>query len=163
MTKIKADFTEVARKMMAGVVQIHIEGNLDADNQSVMNPAIRIPGNWSGSGFFIKYGDLEGYIVTNAHVARNAVKIKISSMLTSEERFEADVVGLVKQLEPDVALLKLTDGELERFNSMAFSEIEYLELREGSSLSRGEEIKAIGYPMGMVEPNIYQVSVMTAR
>ena len=139
---------------MAGVVQIHIEGNLDADNQSVMNPAIRIPGNWSGSGFFIKYDDLEGYIVTNAHVARNAVKIKISSMLTSEERFEANVVGLVKQLEPDVALLKLANGELERFNSMAFSNIEYLELREGSSLSRGEEIKAIGYPMGMVEPNI---------
>jgi len=154
MTKIKADITEVARKMMAGVVQIHIEGNLDADNQSVMNPAIRIPGNWSGSGFFIKYDDLEGYIVTNAHVARNAVKIKISSMLTSEERFEANVVGLVKQLEPDVALLKLANGELERFNSMAFSNIEYLELREGSSLSRGEEIKAIGYPMGMVEPNI---------
>ena len=139
---------------MAGVVQIHIEGNLEDDNQSVMNPSIRIPGNWSGSGFFIKYDDLEGYIVTNAHVARNAVKVKISSMLTSEERFEADVVGLVKQLEPDVALLKLTNGELERFNSMAFSAIEYLELREGSSLSRGEEIKAIGYPMGMVEPNI---------
>jgi S1-C subfamily serine protease len=154
MTKIKADFTEVARKMMAGVVQIHIEGNLDEDNRSVMNPAIRIPGNWSGSGFFIKYDDLEGYIVTNAHVARNAVKVKISSMLTSEERFEADVVGLVKQLEPDVALLKLANGELKRFNSMAFSNIEYLELREGSSLSRGEEIKAIGYPMGMVEPNI---------
>ena len=154
MTKIKADFTEVARKMMAGVVQIHIEGNRDEDNQSVMNPTIRIPGNWSGSGFFIKYDDLEGYIVTNAHVARNAVKVKISSMLTSEERFEAEVVGLVEQLEPDVALIKLSDGELERFKSLAFSDIEYLELREGSSLSRGEEIKAIGYPMGMVEPNI---------
>ena len=154
MTKIKADFTEVARKMMAGVVQIHIEGNLDEDNRSVMNPAIKIPGNWSGSGFFIKYDDLEGYIVTNAHVARNAVKVKISSMLTSEERFEAEVVGLVKQLEPDVALIKLSNKELERFKSLAFSDIEYLELREGSSLSRGEEIKAIGYPMGMVEPNI---------
>jgi len=154
MTKIKADFTEVARKMMAGVVQIHIEGNLDEDSQSVMDPAIKIPGNWSGSGFFIKYDDLEGYIVTNAHVARNAVKIKISSMLTSEERFEAEVVGLVKQLEPDVALIKLSNKELERFKSLAFSDIEYLELREGSSLSRGEEIKAIGYPMGMVEPNI---------
>ena len=154
MTKTKNDFTTVARKMMGGVVQIHVEGNLDEDNQSVMNPAIRISGAWSGSGFFIRYNDLEGYIVTNAHVARNAVKVKISSMLTSEERFEAEVVGLVKQLEPDVALLKLSDSELKRFKSLAFSEIEYLELKEGSSLSRGEEIKAIGYPMGMVEPNI---------
>jgi serine protease Do len=154
MTKIKNNFTEVARQMMAGVVQIHVEGNLDEDNQSVMNPTIKIPGAWSGSGFFIKYGDLEGYIVTNAHVVRNAVKVQISSMLTSEERFEADVIGLVKQLEPDVALLKLSDTELERFRSLAFSDIEYLELGDGSNLSRGEEVKAIGYPMGMVEPNI---------
>lgn len=139
---------------MAGVVQIHIEGNLDGDSQSVMNPAIKIPGAWSGSGFFIKYENLEGYIVTNAHVARNAVKVKISSMLTSEERFEADIVGLVKQLEPDVALIRLPDAELKRFKSLAFSNIEYLELKESSNLSRGEEIKAIGYPMGMVEPNI---------
>ena len=140
--------------MMAGVVQIHVEGNLDEDIQSVMNPAIKIPGAWTGSGFFIKYQNLEGYIVTNAHVARNAVKVKVSSMLTSEESFEAEVVGLVKQLEPDVALIKLCDGELKRFKSLAFSDIEYLELKEGSSLSRGEEVKAIGYPMGMVEPNI---------
>jgi S1-C subfamily serine protease len=154
MTKIKTDFTQVARKMMSGVVQIHVEGNLDEDIQSVMNPAIKIPGTWAGSGFFIKYEDLEGYIVTNAHVARNAVKVKVSSMLTSEERFEAEVVGLVKQLEPDVALIKLSDDELKRFKALAFSDIEYLELKEGSSLSRGEEIKAIGYPMGMVEPNI---------
>ena len=154
MTKKKNNFTQVARQMMAGVVQIHVEGNLDEDIQSVMNPAIKIPGAWAGSGFFIKYKYLEGYIVTNAHVARNAVKVKVSSMLTSEERFEADVVGLVKQLEPDVALIKLSDEELKRFKSLAFSDIEYLELKEGSTLSRGEEIKAIGYPMGMVEPNI---------
>lgn len=140
--------------MMSGVVQIHVEGNLEEDIQSVMNPAIRIPGIWSGSGFFVKYDKLEGYIVTNAHVARNAVKIEISSMLTSEERFEAEVVGLVKKLEPDVALLKLTDNELRRFKRMALRDIEYLELWEGTNLPRGEEIKAIGYPMGMVEPNI---------
>jgi S1-C subfamily serine protease len=75
-------------------------------------------------------------------------------MLTSEERFEAEVVGLVKTLEPDVALLRLSDKELLRFKTLALRDIEYLELREGSSPSRGEEIKAIGYPMGMVEPNI---------
>ena len=100
--------------MMSGVVQIHVEGNLEEDIQSVLNPAIKIPGLWTGSGFFVKYENLEGYIVTNAHVARNAVKIEISSMLTSEERFEAEVVGLVKKLEPDVALLKLTYKELQR-------------------------------------------------
>jgi len=154
MSKRKNNLADVARQMMSGVVQIHVEGNLEEDIQSVMNPAIKIPGIWSGSGFFIKYKSLEGYIVTNAHVVRNAVKIEVSSMLTSEERFEAEIVGLVKQLEPDVALIKLTDKELKRFKTLAIRDIEYLELREGSSPSRGEEIKAIGYPMGMVEPNI---------
>ncbi|MDA3869213.1 MAG: S1C family serine protease [Gammaproteobacteria bacterium] len=154
MTKKKNNLTDVALKMMNGVVQIQVEGFIEEDIQSVMNPAIKIPGVWLGSGFFIKYKNLEGYILTNAHVVRNAEKIEINSMLTSEEKFEAELVGMVKKLEPDVALIRLTDKELLRFKALAVREIEYLELWEGNSPSRGEEIKAIGYPMGMVEPNI---------
>jgi S1-C subfamily serine protease len=154
MSEIEKTLTHVARQMMSGVVQIHVEGHLEEDIQSVMNPSIRIPGQWSGSGFFVRHPDLEGHIVTNAHVVRNAVKVEISSMLTSEERFEAEVVGLVKNLDPDIALVKLTDPEFLRFKKHAIKDIEYLELRQGTSPSRGEEIKAIGYPMGMIEPNI---------
>ena len=154
MSKKKNNLTDVAREMMNGVVQIQVEGYIEEDMQSVMNPAIKIPGVWLGSGFFVKYNGLEGYIVTNAHVVRNANKIEVSSMLTSEERFEAELVGMVKKLEPDVALIKLTDKELQRFKKLAVRDIEYLELWQGSSPARGEEIKAIGYPMGMVEPNM---------
>lgn len=154
MSKKKNNLTDVAREMMNGVVQIQVEGHIEEDTQSVMNPAIKIPGVWLGSGFFIKYNGLEGYIVTNAHVVRNAEKIEVSSMLTSEERFEAELVGLVKNLEPDVALIKLTNEELNRFKKLALRDIEYLELWQGPSPARGEEIKAIGYPMGMVEPNM---------
>ncbi|WP_296698406.1 trypsin-like peptidase domain-containing protein [Algoriphagus sp.] len=154
MTKTKRKLSDVARQMMSGVVQIQVEGYIEEDIQSILNPSIKIPGTWSGSGFFVKYKDLEGYIVTNGHVARNAVKIEISSMLTSEERFEAEVVGMVKQLEPDVALIKIKEKELLRFKKLAIQPIEYLELREGTGPSRGEAIKAIGYPMGMIEPNI---------
>ena len=154
MPKKKNNLPDVAREMMNGVVQIQVEGHIEEEKQSVMNPAIKIPGVWLGSGFFVKYNGLEGYIVTNAHVVRNAEKIEVSSMLTSEERFEAELVGLVKKLEPDVALIKLTDKELQRFKMLAIRDIEYLELWEGVSPARGEEIKAIGYPMGMVEPNI---------
>jgi len=84
---------DIARDMISGVVQIQVEGHIEEDIQSVMNPAIKIPGVWSGSGFFVRYNNLEGYIVTNAHVVRNALKIEISSMLTSEERFEAEVIA----------------------------------------------------------------------
>ena len=154
MSKKKNNLIDVAREMMNGVVQIQVEGYIEEDIQSVMNPTIKIPGVWLGSGFFVKYNGLEGYIVTNAHVVRNANKIEVSSMLTSEERFEAELVGMVKKLEPDVALIKLTEKELSRFKSIAVREIEYLELWQGASPARGEEIKAIGYPMGMVEPNM---------
>jgi len=154
MSRTRRKLNDRASKMMSGVVQIHVEGYIEEDIQSVLNPSIKIPGVWSGSGFFVKYKDLEGYMVTNAHVVRNAVKVEISSMLTSQERFDADVVGLVKQLEPDVALIRLTDKELIRFKNLAIKDIEYLELKEGRSPSRGEAIKAIGYPMGMIEPNI---------
>ncbi|MEE4109183.1 MAG: trypsin-like peptidase domain-containing protein [Halieaceae bacterium] len=154
MAKTRRTLSDVARQMMSGVVQVHVEGNLEEDVRSVMNPSIRIPGFWSGSGFFVRFQDLEGHIVTNAHVVRNAVKVEISSMLTSEERFEAEVVGLAKNLEPDVALIRLGDKELRRFRKHAIKDIEYLELREGTSPPRGEEIKAIGYPLGMIEPNI---------
>ena len=154
MSTTNNSLSDIARDMISGVVQIHVEGHIEEDIQSVMNPAIKIPSMWSGSGFFVTYNHLEGYIVTNAHVVRNAVKIEVSSMLTSEERFEAEVVGLVKQLEPDVALLRLTDKELQRFKALALRDIEYLELEENRTPMRGEPIKAIGYPMGMVEPNI---------
>jgi serine protease Do len=154
MSERKHRLTDIARRMMSGVVQIHVEGHLEEDIRSVMDPSIRIPGQWSGSGFFVRYPGLEGHIVTNAHVVRNAVKVEISSMLTSEERFEAEVVGLVKNLDPDIALIKLNEQELLRFKKYAIKDIEYLALREGTSPSRGEEIKAIGYPMGMIEPNI---------
>ena len=154
MAKIKNKLIDIARNMMRGVVQIHVEGYIEEDIQSILNPEIKIPGMWSGSGFFVRQGELEGYIVTNAHVVRNAFKVEVSSMLTSEEHFEAEVVGLVKKLEPDVALLKLTDKELLRFKELAVKDIEYLELSENSTPTRGDEIKAIGYPMGMIEPNI---------
>lgn len=154
MKKRNQRLIDVARRMMSGVVQIHVEGNIEEDVQSILNPSIKKPGSWSGSGFFIDYKNLQGYIVTNAHVVRNAVKIEVSSMLTSEERFEAEVVGLVKKLEPDVALIKITDIELERFKKIAVQDIEYLKLSVGDNPNRGEEIKAIGYPLGMVEPNI---------
>jgi S1-C subfamily serine protease len=150
----KNDLSDVARQMMNGVVQIQVEGSVEEDIQPVMNPSIKIPGVWLGSGFFVRHKNLEGYIVTNAHVVRNADKIEVSSMLTSEEKFEAELVGLVKKLEPDVALIKLTDKELQRFKMLAIKDIEYLDLWEGASPERGDEVKAIGYPMGMVEPNI---------
>jgi len=63
MSKIQNNLNDVARNMMSGVVQIHVEGNIEEDIQSVMNPAIKIPGMWSGSGFFVKYDNKEEFYI----------------------------------------------------------------------------------------------------
>jgi len=148
------NFTELTRDKMAAVVQIYAEGYVGEEVRSILNPRLGDLTQWSGSGFFIKteYGD--DIIITNAHVAKNAKSLEIMTMLTSEETFQVENVGLVRNLEPDIAVLKLKKGELDRFKTIAKYEIPYLSLRENEKITRGTEIKAIGYPMGMTEPNI---------
>lgn len=150
-------FTELTRNKMDAVVQIYAEGYAGEEVKSILNPRLGDLKEWSGSGFFIDsiYG--EGIIITNAHVAKNAKTLVIMTMLTSEETFQVEIVGLVKNLEPDIAVLKLKDGELERLKSLVSNKnkcIPHLSLRKDPIVTRGTEIKAIGYPMGMTEPNI---------
>lgn len=144
----------LSKNIMPAVVQIIVEGYIGEEVGSILNPRIGELKDWTGSGFFIDSEFGEDIIITNAHVARNARTIEIMSMLTSEETFEAEVVGLIKNMEPDIAVLKLKSGELERFKKIANQKITYLKLCCENNIPRGTEIKAIGYPMGMSEPNI---------
>lgn len=140
---------------MDAVVRIHVKGDPDINLNAILDPRLIEHSDWVGSGFFIKIENEEGYILTNAHVARNAIHIEVRSVLTSDEPFKVNVVGLVETLEPDVALLKFSKEELKRFKKIAkLKKLPYLEFAHSEDISRGEEIKAIGYPMGMVEPNM---------
>lgn len=151
---MKQSFIDLTRSKMSAVVQIYAEGYAGEEVRSILNPRLGDLRDWSGSGFFIqtKYG--EDIIVTNAHVAKNAKTLEIMTMLTSEETFKVELVGLVKNQEPDIAILKLKKGELARLKSMAKKEIPYLSLRTNADVKRGQSVKAIGYPLGMTEPNI---------
>lgn len=139
---------------LTAVVQIYVEGIVGEEVKSILNPRIGDLNEWTGSGFFVDTPFGKDIIVTNAHVAKNARSIEIMSMLTSEERFEAEIIDIVGSLEPDIAILKLKEGELDRFLTIAKNEINYLELGQQSSYCRGATLRAIGYPMGMNEPNI---------
>jgi S1-C subfamily serine protease len=151
---MKNNFTELTRSMMAAVVQIYADGYTGDDIQSILNPRLGDLKSWSGSGFFIKsdYGD--DIMVTNAHVVQNAKSIHIMSMLTSKETFQVQVIGIVNNQEPDVAILRFKKGEFKRFTQLAKTSVPHLSLRKDDDISRGTELKAIGYPMGMSEPNI---------
>ncbi|MGZ3789200.1 MAG: S1C family serine protease [Bacteriovorax sp.] len=145
-----------ARKLeraISGVVQIYVEGLNEGELPEILDPRTIRAGNWSGSGSFIRIKNEEGYILTNAHVVKNGLKYRIRTMLTSEENFEARLVGMIEALEPDIALLKLTDQDLARLKAM-IGEIPFLELERDDVIKRDLTIKAVGYPLGMEEPNV---------
>lgn len=147
-------FTDLTREKMAAVVQIYVEGYFGEEIKSILNPRLGDLKEWTGSGFFVSCPYGEDIIITNAHVVENAKSIEVMSMLTSEEKFHAELVGIVKNQEPDIAVIKLKEGEIEKLKKVAGLKIPHLSLRKYEKICRGTELKAIGYPMGMSEPNI---------
>lgn len=143
-----------ARKALPAVVQVLVEGYDAQSVHSLLNPRFTIPAEWGGSGFFVEVDGERGYVLTNSHVVANAKKIKVMSMLTSEELFHVDLVGLVHRGDPDIALLRLPPNEVDRFELISGRSIPSLELGDSQNVDRGIRVKAIGYPFGMPEPNI---------
>lgn len=83
-----------------------------------------------GSGFFVS-GD--GYILTNYHVVKDAIKIKIIDHRQKE--FRAKKIGIDPRT--DLALLKIKK-----------SNTPYLELGDSNKVEVGEYVLAIGNPLG---------------
>lgn len=138
---------------MLSVVQLHVEGFDDLSNEQILNPEFLSTSYWTGSGFFIDIDGKPGHILTNAHVVRNSLRIKLKTMVTSNESFDVEIIGIVNSLNPDIALLKLPKYEIERFKNY-YNFIPHLKLATNADVTRGTDIKAIGYPLGMEEPNI---------
>jgi serine protease Do len=87
-----------------------------------------------GSGVII---DEEGYIVTNAHVVKNADKIVIK--LEDKREFQAKVVGVDEKT--DVALLKISPS----------GKLGVARLGDSDTLAVGDWVIAIGNPFGLSE------------
>jgi serine protease Do len=151
----KADtLAEESRRAMLAVVQIHAYGFNHAAIGSILDPRFLEPQTWRGSGFLIRVNGKDGYVLTNAHVVRNATSLQVMSLMTSEEMFPADVVSMVSSLDPDVALVRLTDSALDHLRGLCDGHVPELAFGDSENVQRGTEVKAIGYPFGMMEPNI---------
>lgn len=90
------------------------------------------PATAIGSGFIV---DPSGYIVTNAHVVEDAVKITIR--LDSGEEHPAELVGLDE--ETDIAVLKVSAGK----------ELPFLRFGNSEGVRVGDWVLAIGSPFGL--------------
>ena len=99
-------------------------------------------GAGKGSGFFI---DDQGHFLTNYHVIEQAKNIQIQVPCLGRERLDTEIVGVCP--ERDLALLRVTDEVAARIRSVLGS-IPFLPFGNSDLIKRGEEILALGYPLG---------------
>lgn len=142
------DFTQLVEKEGPAVVNISTVQKVKARNPMLEDdpfgdffrffgpfqyrqaPRDQPPAQSLGSGFII---DQDGYILTNAHVVRDASEVKVR--LTDKREFKAKVVG--SDTRTDVALLKI---EAKNLPKVDFANLEKLKV--------GEWVVAIGSPFG---------------
>ena len=144
--KLSASFADVASKVEPAVVSIDTKGKAPEtaargqaapnDSEDIMEffrrQIRRRPSYSVGSGFIV---DKSGYILTNAHVVEDAVKITVK--LDSGEEHSAKVIGV--DSETDLAVLKID----------AAREFPAVKLGNSSQAKVGDWVLAIGSPFGL--------------
>ncbi len=104
----------------------------DVDNKSekkaILNPSYR----YNGTGFMI---DSKGYLVTNAHVVRNAKTVVVQNK--KGDNFNARVV--FTDFAKDLVILKIEDDSFKNLASIPYG-------ISKSSSDRAESIFTLGYP-----------------
>lgn len=103
-----------------------------------------VQGSSAGSGFFINEA---GDILTNYHVVADARTVFIRIPSLGQERLPVRIVGVCP--DRDVALLSLTEASRERV-SAHFEVIPFLQCGDSDTISRTEEIMAVGFPLGCI-------------
>ena len=95
-----------------------------------------------GTGFFI---NSEGYILTCSHVSENASKIWITIPESGNEEYECDLISV--HPEADLSLIKIKKLN-EYIKHLKNKTCSYLELGDSDNLQTGQDVLAIGYPLG---------------
>ncbi len=125
------DFSELADKLSASVVNISTTRNRDGQNSQAAPFGRQGSVVSLGSGFVV---DPSGVIVTNNHVVRNATGIRIT--MTDGSEYQATVVG--RDANTDIAILKVQPEE--PLPAVAFG--------NSDSAKVGSWAMAIGNPFG---------------
>ncbi len=118
--------TETVNKVAPAVVGVTTKSEVDYGYSGDYEEGI-------GTGFII---DEEGYIITNYHVIQNAAEVNV--IFFTGEDTEAKIVNYDE--EQDLAILKI-------INSSGVPGV--VELGDSSQLQVGEEVVAIGNPLGI--------------
>ena len=131
-------FVSIVRKVKPAVVKVISESIVekrslfgdDFFDQFFNAPQRQEKRSGEGSGFFISS---DGYILTNNHVVKDAVKVKIFNI--DKEEFTAKIIGT--DPKTDLALLKIN-----------VKNVPYIDLGDSNAVEVGEWVLAIGNPFG---------------
>ncbi|MFH2108534.1 MAG: Do family serine endopeptidase [Chrysiogenia bacterium] len=131
-------FVDIVRKVKPAVVKVISESIVerrsmfgdDFFDQFFNTPRRQEKRSGEGSGFFIS---ADGYILTNNHVVRDAVKVKIFNL--ENEEFTAKIIGT--DPKTDLALLKINTKN-----------VPFIDLGDSNAVEVGEWVLAIGNPFG---------------
>ena len=132
-------WANLQKKVQNTVVQLFVQ----SANFNWIEP-YKVPsiGAGLGSGFIISE---TGEIITNAHVVNQAAVIHVQIPSFGKHQFEADLVGIMP--EKDFAIIKLRPEGLALIQAM-LGKIPYLTLGDSDLMRRGDEVMALGYPLG---------------
>lgn len=132
-------WANLQKKVQNTVVQLFVQ----SANFNWIEP-YKVPqiGAGLGSGFFISES---GEIITNAHVVNQAAVIHIQIPSFGKHQFEADLIGIMP--EKDFAIIKIRPEGLDLIRSV-LGKIPYLTLGDSDLMRRGDEVMALGYPLG---------------
>jgi len=131
-----ANFVSIVRKVKPAVVKIISESIVESRSmfgddffdQFFNAPRRQEKRSGEGSGFFIT---ADGYILTNNHVVRDAVKVKVYNI--NKDEFTAKIIGT--DPKTDLALLKIN-----------VQNVPFITLGDSNSVEVGEWVLAIGNP-----------------
>ena len=156
---VSQSIVAISEKARLAVVQIHVTGLADVAPVAASTSGLLAEQRGAGSGVVV---DGDGYVVTNAHVVKNATDIRVvinepdadggpHSILWHKTRtLEAKVVGI--DSETDLALLKLDTRGLVP-----------LPFGDSDELRRGEIVLAFGSPRGLEDSVSMGVVASRAR
>ena len=94
-----------------------------------------------GTGFFVND---KGYILTCAHVISDSVKIWVSIPSNGLDKYDSEIISFYP--EQDIAIIKILN-----YNH----KINYLQLGNSDTITPGEDVMAIGYPLGQDKLKIH--------
>jgi serine protease Do len=132
------NFVAIVKKVKPAVVKVISESIVESRSifgddffdQFFNAPQRQEKRSGEGSGFFIS---ADGYILTNNHVVKDAVKVKIYNI--DKQEFTAKIIGT--DPKTDLALLKIN-----------VKNVSYVDLGDSSAVEVGEWVLAIGNPFG---------------